>query len=256
MSHTLDVLILRLDAPLMSFGAPIVDQQGKIQAFPAQSLISGLVANALGYDRSEHQRLAQLQRRLRYAVREDRTGQKITDYQTVDLTTPHMSSYVWTKSGRKKRRSKIKNKPREILHRDYWADTIHTVALTLDTVDEEPTLDDVEHAVQYPARPLFIGRKTCLPATPLFVKRMQVNRLRDALADPETLSGRADKRSKYPAWWPVDENDPTPNKDDPAKENIRKPVTDRRDWQNQIHVGDRWVAEGEIEVIKDKESHD
>ena len=43
-----------------------------------------------------------------------------------------------------------------------------TVALRLEPDGEEPTLDDLAQALQEPARPLFIGRKPCLPSTPLY----------------------------------------------------------------------------------------
>ena len=70
----MDVLILRFDAPLMSFGAPIVDNQGEIQPYPALSMMTGLLGNALGFDHSEFDRLERLQERLRYASRQDRRG--------------------------------------------------------------------------------------------------------------------------------------------------------------------------------------
>lgn len=244
MSKMSDVLILRLDAPLMSFGAPMVDERGKIQPFPAQSLLTGLLANALGFDRSEYEKLERLQRRLRYAVREDRRGQKITDFQTVDLTTPHMAGHVWVISGVRKRRSKIRNKPREILHRDYWADAVYTVALTLDPAGESPTLADVSSALTHPARPLFIGRKTCLPASSLHVLCAKAANLVEALQNVPLVAG-ADKPDdhKYSMWWPA------PSHERSRGERLhRQSVTDRRDWKNQIHVGERWVHSDRVVV--------
>ena len=133
--------------------------------------------------------------------------------------------------------------------RDYRADSIHTVALTLQPADEAPTIDDLQDALQHPERPLFIGRKTCLPASPLFVKRMQAENLTKALQNIE-LAKKADKRNSYPAWWPVDEEDDHP------QANIEQPVTDRRDWANQIHTGERWIAQGEIQVQTQEEDHE
>ena len=46
-------LILHLDAPLMAFGAPIVDQHGETGDVPLPSMIAGLLGNALGYRRVE-----------------------------------------------------------------------------------------------------------------------------------------------------------------------------------------------------------
>ncbi|WP_324669367.1 type I-E CRISPR-associated protein Cas5/CasD [Geochorda subterranea] len=41
-------LVMRFDAPLVSFGSVLVDQHGFIDLFPGTSMLTGLVANALG----------------------------------------------------------------------------------------------------------------------------------------------------------------------------------------------------------------
>ena len=46
-------LILRLDAPLVSFGGEAIDHYGVIRPFPAKSMIAGLIGNALGFERYE-----------------------------------------------------------------------------------------------------------------------------------------------------------------------------------------------------------
>lgn len=232
----MDVLILQFDAPLMSFGAPIVDRHGVIQPYPALSMMAGLLGNALGFDHADFDRLERLQERLHYASRQDRAGRKLQDYQTVDLSKPYMSDErAWTTHGAlEDRKGGSASSGTHIRLRDYWADAICTVALTLDPADEAPTLDDLEGALQHPARPLFIGRKTCLPASSLFVQRMQADDLVDALTQTP-LPPRADDRTAYPAWWPS-----TPD-DERAR-----PATDRRDWANQIHVGERWIAHGTV----------
>ncbi|MGK9517924.1 hypothetical protein O6467_24530, partial [Salmonella enterica subsp. enterica] len=56
--------------------------------------------------------------------------------------------------------------------RDHWANGVATVAMALDG-DGEPTLDALETALRAPARPLFIGRKPCLPAAPLLIGRRE-----------------------------------------------------------------------------------
>ena len=251
----MDILILRFDAPLMSFGAPIVDRHGVIQPYPAQSMIAGLLANALGYDHSEFDRLQRLQERLQYASRQDRKGQRLQDYQTVDLSKPYMDDDgAWTTRGElEKRKGGSASTGTHIRLRDYWADAIHTVALTLDPADQSPTIDEIAAALQHPERPLFIGRKTCLPADALFLDRLQAEDLRDALTRIEPAD-RADAGASFSAWWPVHPDSEPPSEEDSSTENMRRPVTDRRDWQNQIHVGERWIAEGEITVINDDKS--
>jgi len=247
----MDVLLLRLEAPLMSFGAPIVDRNGVIQPYPALSTIAGLLGNALGYDHSEFNRLERLQERLVYASRQDRRGRQIQDYQTVDLSATYMQDdHAWTTGGElEKRKGGKASTGTHVRLRDYWADASHIVAIALETPGEDPTLNALERALQSPERPLFIGRKPCLPSLPLYAGRIEAVDLIDALRKAP-LARRADPGGRYRAWWPT-----RPDGDEfPA--DMRQPRTDRRDWANQIHVGERWIAEGEITMEADEGDHE
>jgi CRISPR system Cascade subunit CasD len=245
----MNVLLLRLEAPLMSFGAPIVDRYGKIQPYPALSMICGLLGNALGYDHAETDRLQRLQERLRYGSRRDRSGTRMRDYHTVDLGLPHMDDDLgWTTRGElEKRKGGKASSGTHIRLRDYWADAAHTVALTLDPPGESPTIDAVQQALRRPERPLFIGRKTCLPAAPMLLGRVEAEDLREALRRAP-LPPDAGSNEKLTAWWPTE-----PGTDEPRA--ARRPVTDARDWANQIHVGERWIARGEIDVCPKEVDH-
>ena len=65
-------LILRLEAPLMAFGGETIDNYGVVRPFPAASMLTGLLANALGWRRIERKRHQQLQDHLVFASRIDR----------------------------------------------------------------------------------------------------------------------------------------------------------------------------------------
>lgn len=234
----MEILLLRFDAPLISFGAPIVDNRGVIQPYPALSMMTGMLANALGYDHSEFDRLEKLQERLQYASRQDRRGEQLQDFQTVDLGQSHLlKNRAWTTRNALEGRSA---KNTYLRYRDYWVDAVHTIAVTVDEADSSPTVDDLAQAVKTPERPLFIGRKTCLPATPIYLDRTRASNLVDALRKAP-LHPRADEDRTYRAWWPCEPGDD-------AGADLARPVTDRRDWRNQIHVGERWIAEGSITV--------
>lgn len=248
----MDILILRFDAPLLSFGAPIVDNRGEIQPYPALSMMTGLLGNALGFDHADADALDHLQHRLRYAVRRDREGERIQDYQTVDLSKSYMDDKrAWTTRNRlETRKGGSASSGTHIRLRDYWADAAYTVALTLDPMDESPDLDDISTVLRHPERPLFIGCKTCLPASSLFLKQTKASRLVNALADSEKapLASRPDSRSSLQAWWPIQPDDDEPAEEDPVQEDMREPVTDQRDWENQIHAGQRWIAYGPLSI--------
>ena len=46
-------LIMRLESPLMAFGGEAIDNLGVIRSFPAASMLTGMLANALGWRRVE-----------------------------------------------------------------------------------------------------------------------------------------------------------------------------------------------------------
>ncbi len=236
-----EILILRLEGPLMSFGGPMVDQQGVIQRYPALSMLTGLLANALGHDHSEAEATQSLQQRIRYAVRADLPGEALRDYQTVDLGQDHLVDTGWTTRGRVDERGKgDATSSTHIRYRDYWADASFTVALALDPGN--PSLDRVAQALQNPARPLFLGRKPCLPSVPIHLERVEASGVLAALREaPRTR--RAKAGNEVPAWWPDEE----PIADGMTKP-IRLPVTDARDWRNQIHAGRRVVCEGTLRL--------
>ncbi len=235
-----EVLVLRLDAPLMSFGGVKVDNRGGTLQFPPLSMLTGLLGNALGYDHRDAERLAGLQGRLRYAVRCDRPGERVTDYQTVDLGQEHLMEPGWTTRGAPEGRGGGKE-AREGTHirlREYWADAVYTLVVALDPEAGDPDLATLELAVQEPERPVFLGRKPCLPATPLLVERRRSGSLLEALEQVPRLARdrwRGEAAAPLLAWLPEGENGTRPSR--------QIPVTDERDWENQIVVGRRIVRE-------------
>src|SRR5262245_6543184 len=64
-------LVLRLEAPLASFGGLIIDHVGVIRDFPALSMLTGLFANALGWRRTQAEDHQNLQDRLIFAARRE-----------------------------------------------------------------------------------------------------------------------------------------------------------------------------------------
>ncbi len=236
-----EILLLRLEGPLMSFGGPLVDQQGVTQRYPALSMLTGLLANALGYDHSEPEKTQKLQQRIRYAVRADLPGDALRDYQTVYLGQDHLVDTGWTTRGTVDERGKGEaTSGTHIRYRDYWADASFTVSLMVEPGD--PSLDQIASAVQSPARPLFLGRKPCLPSVPVHLVRVEAPGVLAALRDAPR-SRRAKSGEEVPAWWPDEE--PLP---EGVARPVRLPVTDSRDWRNQIHVGRRVICEGVLRL--------
>lgn len=244
----MDVVLLRFDAPLMSFGGVVVDQHNKTDPLPYRAMLTGLLANALGFTRRDEAALAALQTRIRYAARRDRKGALLIDYQTVDFDPngPMASDLGWTTRGElEERKGGEASEGTHIRYRHYLADAIVTVALTLDPPDDEPSLRAVSEALRAPARPLFLGRKCCLPSGPVWLGEAKAPSLRQALEQTPRAGGlrrgdpmRSDA-DELQAVWPRAEG---------ADENETRlwPRVEDRDVANAIHVGRRIYVDGRV----------
>lgn len=240
------VLLLRFDAPLVSFGGVVVDAQNVTDDMPSRSMVTGLLGNALGYDHADVHLLARLQERIRMAVRRDREGSRLVDFQTVDLGQDFLSA-GWTTWGRPEGRDGgSAASGTHIRQRHFLADSVTTVAITLEDADEAPTLDDLVAALDEPARPLFLGRKACLPSTPVGLGVVEAESKLDALrAAPFERRSARDKRR-------IDAERPCRvrvgcGEDVPAGTQLaERAVSEDRDWPNQIHVGRSLVLEGSM----------
>ncbi len=223
---------LRFHAPMAAFGGEIVDAHGVIRNFPAQSMLTGLLANALGWVRSMRAEHQALQDRIVFGAvwRRDIGLSRMTDYQTAQLGK---NDRAWTTGGVPAERgggakTYIGAHQR---WRDYHADLRMSIALRLEPVETSPTLDELRTALDWPARPLFIGRKSCLPSLPIFGGWAEGASAREALqavapeSSPELF-----------ASWPATEG--------VSGSDRVTTVTDERNWATGLHGGARETCEG------------
>ena len=237
-------LILRLEAPLMAFGGETIDNYGVIRPFPAASMLTGLLANALGWRRVERERHQRLQDRLVFAARIDREPHgrlSMRDFQTAKLAAKDKG---WTTRGAPEERAGGANtyEAPHLRYRDYYADMRVTVALRLEPDAGDPTLDDLANALQEPVRPLFIGRNPCLPSVSLFGCFADGDTALAALL--ETPLARPDEaQESVRLLWPSNDGQA-----DTAKVTVNRSymLTDQRNWISGLHGGGRAVTEGAI----------
>jgi CRISPR system Cascade subunit CasD len=219
-------LILVLEGPLVAFGAEMVDARGPVRDWPGASLLTGLLANALGWTRGMGDAHDRLQARLDFAVALDRPGTPVRDFQTAALGHGDTG---WTTFGMPEGRAGgagTYDSP-HIRERDYRADASVRVALMLREAAELPTLDDLAAALTAPARPLFLGRKPCLPSRPVFEAVVE------APGVVEALAGGAD-------------DTPLVMLDRPGLPDHleRLHVTDQRNFRSGVHGGERVFRRG------------
>ena len=177
------VILLQLRGPMMSFGGVQVHQRFPTGRLPSRSMIVGMLAAALGIRRHEGHKLNALASRVSYACRAEMDSRIMEDYHVADLGLPHMlSENAWSLSGARKVRTGSVKEEKVIQRKEYLTDSSVFVALRIEPnagiapgpiTSEARTwanslhIREVVEALQRPAFPLYIGRKTCVPSRPV-----------------------------------------------------------------------------------------
>ena len=220
----------------MSFGGVAIDQVRPVRDFPAASMLTGMIGNALGWCWSDSAAHQSIQDRLIFAARIDREGTLLTDTQNALLAKDDKG---WTTRGVPEGRDGASYGAPHRRQRDYHADSSINVALRLEPGAELPSLDSLAGAFERPARPLFLGRKACLPSRPLLSREPARWVLGDTAHQALcALPGDGERRR---ALWPVGEG---PETGDDVERIVDMP--DLRNWRTGLHSGSRRVVEGRI----------
>jgi len=235
-----EYLILRFEAPLQAWGGVAMDPRRPTRSFPSLSAVSGLLASALGWRYRDGDRTTSLQDALTIAVREDRPATRIMDFQTVDLGS--LPNKGWTRWGREKRGGAF-SKGTHILHKEYLADASYAVAVGLGE-GAPVSLDGLEEALHRPARPLFLGRKSCPPAGRILEARLPATTPLEALRRHPASGISGDGRLRF---WYTKGSGPELGVEHEAE------VWDRRNFLTDRFEGPRTVVEGRFGLQDPKE---
>ncbi len=132
----MSTLLLRLAAPLQSWGVDSSFNTRRTERLPSKSGVIGMIAAALG--RKREQPVDDLAA-LGFGVRADQEGKLIKDFQTAKSP---------------------ENKNPYVTDRYYLSDAVFLVGLESDDI---ALLETIDEAVQRPVYPLFLGRRSCPP---------------------------------------------------------------------------------------------
>ena len=141
-----------LEAPIQSWGDHSYGTLRDTCSFPTKSGIVGLLGAALGIKRNDPA-LIDISQNIKIAVRADRAGSRMTDFQTVN---------VWDADIIEKWGAPVKFQTK-ITERDYLQDACFLVAIEGD----EELMSLLVEGLRHPRWVLFLGRKGCLPSTPI-----------------------------------------------------------------------------------------
>lgn len=166
----MDFLVFQLKAPLAAWGDTAVGEFRPTVDYPGQSALLGLLAAALGLRRDQADAHRQLAEHYGFAVGVQSGGKLLRDYHTAQVAgqaalkkRPHFT-----------RKDELAI-PKQDLHtvlstRDYRQDAACLVAVqALSTDAAAPySLEQLAAALRTPRYTLYLGRKSCPPAAPLF----------------------------------------------------------------------------------------
>ena len=164
-----NTLFLRLEGPLQAWGERARWSVRDTASEPTKSGIVGLLGCALGLSADED--LRSLAGQIRVGVRVDRPGERLTDYHTV-------TGGVMSAEGKVKKNATTKEPETVVSWRTYLCDASFLAAVQ----GPGELIERLAEAVQDPHWPVYLGRKACPPARPVFEGVGDHTSLADALA--------------------------------------------------------------------------
>jgi len=163
----MSTMLMRLAAPLQSWGADAKFDRRGTERIPTKSGVIGLVAAALGRRRDErtHDLID-----MRFGVRVEQEGALLRDYHTAKGEKPY------------------------ITNRYYLTDAVFLAGLE----GSNDLLREIEHALMYPAFPLFLGRRSCPPEGQVLLGIRYGKTLLEALREEPWVVSDWTKRREAP----------------------------------------------------------
>lgn len=188
-----NTLFLRLEGPLQAWGDTSKFVIRRSMDAPTKSGVLGLICCAMGRSRKVSREHLPGLNRLVMGVRIDRSGIRWWDYHTVGAGIGMVTAA-----------GKIKTGPQGTLitRREYLADASFLVALQGDP----ELIQDIAAALSSPKWPVFLGRKSCLPSTPVFSRPGES----ESWTNPAPHDNLNAALSTMP-WRPRRDTDPMPD---------------------------------------------
>jgi CRISPR system Cascade subunit CasD len=200
----MDYLVFQLQAPLSSWGEPAVGEFRGTAEHPSQSALVGLLGAALGLERTDENAHAALRDGYGFAVGLLAPGSLLRDYQTAQVP-PRSALKGRPHATRRDELAVPKPDLGTILStRDYRQNAASLVAMQPRAGGLPPhELPALASALRQPRFALYLGRKACPPAAPLWPQVIAAESARAAFAGYAGLheaarQAAADQRGRLP----------------------------------------------------------
>lgn len=181
----MNYLIFQLQAPLSAWGETAVGEFRPTANYPSESSLLGLLAAALGIDREDESAHQALCAHYGFAIGVQSAGRLLRDYHTAQVpgrvslkNRPHHT--------RRDELNMLKEELNTILStRDYRQDAACLVAVQANN-NAPYSLEHLSQALQKPKYVLYLGRKACPPAIPLWPNVIDANNALVAIEEYRT----------------------------------------------------------------------
>jgi CRISPR system Cascade subunit CasD len=209
---------MHLSGSVASFAGVQYDAAPSVLPVPTRSMITGMLGGAMGWSYRDHALLQELQDELDLGFVVHEPGTVIWDFQTTDMTKPHMVGAIWTLDtnaslGVFKRGGG--GKERDTASRPLTCGIDITAIVGVER-DPEPLLA----ALRRPVFPVTLGRRGMFPTDPIAGEALNVGSVANGVE--HVASRRPGSR-----WTPVSVAGP----------GIHRTVPGGRDWRTRRHGG-------------------
>jgi CRISPR system Cascade subunit CasD len=163
-----EYLIFRLYGPIASWGEIAVGENRHSFSYPSKSAIIGLIASAFGYKREQEEKHRELSESLGFGVKVWNSGILLRDYHTIQ-TPPSKGNVIYATRKdelRDKLDSNGKSIPTILSSRDYRMDALYDISIW--PRNDSIRIEEIQQKLNEPNFSLFLGRKSCVIASPLF----------------------------------------------------------------------------------------
>lgn len=238
-----EYLMFQCYGPLVSWGEHAVGEERSSAFSPTRSAVLGLLAAGLGVSRqndSVHQALAE---RTSVSVKVIHSGLILRDFHTVEVPPEN------------KRANHLHSRKNELLdagkgaiisYRSYLQDAYSIVSVSV-SENSSVSLAELKQGLLRPIYPLFLGRRACPAALPLWPQLGQYSSAKAALDDYPLDSSIAKQREIFHYHFDHEQKDlqgcvQVERNDEPVSR-ARRQFKSRRQYSVSVKIGDEHVSQ-------------
>ncbi len=232
-----NTVFLNLSGWMQSWDTASRFQLRRTDLYPSKSGVLGLILCSMGVKREDSRETLAEFTSLQMGVRVDCAGRLGWDYHTAGAKIGIRSA-----DGKIKKTQSTGEFEVQLSRRQYLYEASFLVALK-GTADQ---VNNIAHALQNPVWPVFLGRKCCIPSTPVFTGTGNFNTLEEALASkPYQPWNKFSRKKEIELAVYLEHLAGTPP---PSDARLAHDVPQGFGFHNH---GPRWIVKGKVTVSVD-----